>query len=165
MAHSERPIIKLDKRPQDLALEIATFFGMLLLIGLPVLYYAELPETVPTHFNVEGIADRHGSKNSLWMLPFVGTLMCIGLYALNRVPHFFNYPVEITEENAEKNYRNGTALIRWINLITVFSFAYIEWRIIDSSTQQQSALGAYFMPVFLTAIFGTIAVFFWKSRN
>lgn len=165
MSTSERPVIKLIKRPQDLALEIATLCGVLLLIGLPVLFYAELPETIPTHFNGKGIADGHGARSTLLMLPIMGTIMSLGLYALNRVPHIFNYPVEITEENAEKHYRNGTSLIRWLNLIIVFSFAYIEWRVIDSASHEQGTLGNYFLPVFLIAIFGVIAVFFWKSRN
>lgn len=165
MSNSERPIINLDKRPQDRALEVATFLGVLLLIALPVLYYAELPETVPVHFNGKGIADRYGSKGTMLMLPVIGTLMCFGLYALNRFPHIFNYPVEITEENAEKHYRNGTGLIRWLNLIIVLSFAFIEWRIINAATQGQGNLGSYFLPVFLATVFGVIGVYLWKSRN
>lgn len=161
----ERPIIKLEKKPLDIAVELATFIGVLLLIGLPSFHFANLPDTIPTHFNGKGVADGYGSKNTLLMLPIMGTIMCIGLFALNRVPHIFNYPVEITEENAEKQYRNGTALIRWLNLIIVWSFSFIVWRVIDSATQGEGSLGPYFLPVFLVAIFGTIGIYLWTSRK
>lgn len=161
----ERPIIKLKNRPLDTAIELATFVGVLLLIGLAAFHFANLPDTIPTHFNGKGVADGYGSKRTLLVLPIMGSIMSMGLYLLNRVPHIFNYPVEITEENAEKHYRSGTALIRWLNLIIVWSFSFIVWRVIDSATLGEGLLGPYFLPVFLLAIFGTIAVYFWKSRK
>lgn len=165
MLYPERPKIQLEKRPQDWVIEMATFVGLLLLIGLPILHYSSLPDTIPIHFNAKGVADGYGSKGTLLMLPILGTVMFIGLYALNRVPHIFNYPVEITEENAEKQYRNGTSLMRWLNMVITLSFAFMEWRVIDSSMQGQGDLGAYFLPVFLISIFGPIVYFIWKGRK
>ena len=161
----ERPRITLEKSPFDLAIETATFFGVLILISLPLIHYTSLPDIIPTHFNSKGMADGYGSKGTLLLLPIIGTVMCIGLYALTRFPHIFNYPVEITAENAEKHYRNGTGLIRWLNLIIVTSLCFIEWRVIAVATQGQGNLGPYFMPVFLGAIFGTIGIYLWKSRS
>lgn len=165
MLYPDRPKIQLEKRPQDWVIEMATFIGLLLLIGLPILHYSALPETIPIHFNSKGVADGYGSKGTLLMLPIIGAVMFVGLYALNRAPHIFNYSVEITEENAEKQYRNGTSLMRWLNKVMTFSFAFIEWRVIDSSMQGQGNLGAYFMPVFLISIFSPIVYFIWKSRK
>lgn len=165
MHYPDRPKIKLEKRLQDWVIEVTSLIGVLLMIGLPVWYYSSLPDTIPVHFNASGVADRYGSKGTLLLLPIFGTFMFIGLYALAQAPHIFNYPTEITEENAEKQYRNGKSLIRWINMIMVFSFAFIEWRVIDSCMKGQGNLGPYFMPIFMISIFGAIAYFFWKSRN
>jgi uncharacterized membrane protein len=48
---------------------------LLCIVILPFLYlgylYADLPETVPTHWNIEGQIDDWGSKSMLWLIPFV----------------------------------------------------------------------------------------------
>ncbi len=48
---------------------------LLIIVILPFLYlgylYADLPETVPTHWNIEGQIDDWGSKSMLWIIPFV----------------------------------------------------------------------------------------------
>ena len=48
---------------------------LLIIVILPFLYlgylYAVLPDTVPTHWNIEGQIDDWGSKSMLWIIPFV----------------------------------------------------------------------------------------------
>ena len=48
---------------------------LLIIVIVPFLYlgylYADLPDTVPTHWNIEGQIDDWGSKSMLWMIPFV----------------------------------------------------------------------------------------------
>lgn len=52
---------------------------LLLLVAVPFIYlgaiWAELPENVPLHWNVEGEVDRYGSKSELWLIPAVTTLL------------------------------------------------------------------------------------------
>lgn len=162
---NQRPVIKLEKSPVDVSVEGISVSLVLLLVFIPIYFFGQLPDTIPTHFNARGVADGFGSKWTLLILPSMGTLMFVGLSILNRFPHDFNYPVEITEENAERQYRNGTRLIRAINLIIVASFCFIEWRIIDSASEVQGSLGPYFLPIFVGLIFGVIVLYFWKSRN
>ncbi len=51
----------------------------LLMVALPFIYlgylYGGLPAEVPVHFNVDGEADRMGSKSTLWMVPFLLPLL------------------------------------------------------------------------------------------
>lgn len=53
----------------------------LFLAVIPLIYVAMVfggaPEIVPTHFNVEGIADGFGSKWTLWILPVVVVVIAI----------------------------------------------------------------------------------------
>lgn len=46
----------------------------LAIVVLPFLYlgfiYPELPETVPTHWNGQGVIDAWGPKHTLWIIPF-----------------------------------------------------------------------------------------------
>lgn len=53
---------------------IAISFAM---IGI---HWNDLPDEVPMHFNLQGEADRYGSKSELFILPFLG----LGLWALFR---------------------------------------------------------------------------------
>jgi len=51
----------------------------LVLVALPFIYlgylYGGLPAEVPVHWNVNGVADRMGSKSTLWMVPFLLPLL------------------------------------------------------------------------------------------
>ena len=67
---------------------------------MTVANYFELPEIIPTHYNEAGEADSYGDKLNILALPIISTLLFIGLTILNKRPHLFNYPSEITKENA-----------------------------------------------------------------
>ncbi|MBV9986372.1 MAG: SdpI family protein [Chitinophagaceae bacterium] len=59
-----------------------------LLILLPAIYtatiYASLPETIPTHFNLQGKPDRYGNKSTIWVITLVLGLVSAGAYFLVR---------------------------------------------------------------------------------
>ncbi|MFC4634167.1 SdpI family protein [Dokdonia ponticola] len=61
---------------------------LLVIVILPFLYlgylYADLPETVPTHWNLQGEIDGWGSKNMLWIIPFATGFL--GYVLLSLVP-------------------------------------------------------------------------------
>jgi uncharacterized membrane protein len=159
----ERPRINIDLDPVDWMIEIMGLIFILGLIGIPMHYYDMLPETIPIHFNAAGEADGFGSRNSIWSLPIIGVIIYVGMFALNRFPYIFNYPVEITEENAEKQYRNATKLIRMLNLIIAATFLYISYFSIRTSLGISSGLGWYFTPIFLGGTFLTIGIYLYLS--
>ena len=101
MAKEQRPRITLEQNGFDKALEGLALSGLIVLLLLPVVYYADLPDTIPQHFNGSGEADGFGSKTFLWFLPGIGAAIYIFMTMLNRSPHRFNYTVTITEQNAE----------------------------------------------------------------
>ena len=102
-----RPRLDLQKEPVDKALEIAGIIGVMTMIALPVYYWPEMPQIVPTHFTATGRPDAYGSKWVTLVLPVIGTALFVLLIWLNRFPHKFNYPKEITEENAACAIPNG----------------------------------------------------------
>lgn len=86
---------------------------LLCTITVAVLYWT-LPETVATHFNIAGEADDWGPRGSVWLLVGIFTAMNLGMSFLSRHPRAFNYPVTITEGNAQGLYRAGEQLMVWI---------------------------------------------------
>jgi uncharacterized membrane protein len=158
-----RPRVKIELDISDWIIEIIGATFLVLMILYPLYYYNELPYTIPIHFNISGQADRFSHKSTLWALPAIGLVMYIGLWILNKYPHIFNYPTEITAENASRQYRKATKLIRTLNMLVAASFFYIVYAIIQTATNKQDGLGSYFLPVFLVAIFGTISIYLFQA--
>ncbi len=158
-----RPKIKIQKEPLDYYLEAAAFLAIAFLFIYPAIHYGGLPEDIPTHFDSKGQPDSYDKKSSIWILPAIGFLIFVMLYFLQKVPHSFNYGVKITEENAENQYRIALRLMRSLNVIIMFSFAYLNYATIQIALENATGLGSAFTPIFIIGIFGVIAVSIYKS--
>ena len=137
--------------------------ALLILILLPLYHFNELSVEIPRHFDHKEYPTAFSDKNMIWMFPAIGVLLYVALAWLTRSPHLYNYPKPITADNAEKQYRVATKLIRIINTVLVSLFAYIQFVIIQTAMGETSGLGAWFLPVFLLLVFAPIAWFMFKS--
>ena len=142
---NSRPVIKIKPEPVDRVLDFIAMVAVTGLIVFPIWYYPQLPDVIPTHFGVNGMPDAYGDKNNLWWLPAIGVILYIGLKILTNYPHIFNYPVIVTPENAEKLYRSGTRLVRFVNATTSVVFLYISYHSIQVAMGQASGLGSYLL--------------------
>ena len=140
---NERPRISLSWEPMDLVTEIINITLLILMWSYILMNYSDLPDIIPTHFNAAGEADDHGSKVIIWILPGIATLTYALLFVLNRFPHLHNYLVNITEENAEKNYRLSTRVMRFINLFCLLIFAALIYEIINLAKGNDSIFSSY----------------------
>jgi len=131
----------------DITLECVGLFLILAIWIIPVLLYKNLPDTIPTHFGINGEADDWGSKTTIFILPVLCLLLYIGLSILNKFPHIFNYPVKVTEENAMRLYFKATLILRFAKLAIILLFLVIEWQI--CSVNEKAGLPIWFMPVTL----------------
>lgn len=166
MLRDQRPKITIEPTQTDRLLEGLAATGLLLLLLLPIAYYGDLPDSIPQHFNAAGEVDRYGSKASLWFLPGMGVFLYVLLTVLNRWPHIFNYPVKITAENAEKQYRMATRLLRILKTVILFLFAVITWGVIRGAMGGDSSLGPAFLVLALGAVFGVLGWYMWMAfRN
>jgi uncharacterized membrane protein len=159
----ERPKIKLEFTYSDLVLEVLGWFTIALLWILTILNYTSLPESIPTHFNASGQVDDYGNKGSILLLPAVGTIIFAVILLLTRIPHIFNYPVTITEENAERQYRNAARMMRYMKFVVVFTFLIIQYRTIETAEGIAKGLGIWFMPVALGITFVPLALFIGRA--
>ncbi len=141
----KRPKIKVPLEGLDVVTDIVSVTLLLLMIIYTVMSYPELPETIPSHFDINGNADGYSSKSFLWLLPSLGLIILIGLFVLNKYPHIHNYMVNITEENALKNYRLSTRIVRFTNLFTMLIFALIVYNVIESAKGKTTDFGSWFI--------------------
>lgn len=97
----------------------AAVAGVAAFVGLT---YDSVPDTVPLHFAVTGEADDWGPKWTIWALVGV-TIMLVGLLTwLSTRPRWLNYPIGITETNAQHLYREGERMLVWISLAVAVVF-------------------------------------------
>lgn len=159
----DRPVVVIEKQPVDQAMEVSALLIWLGITAYTLFMFSSLPDSIPQHFGADGLPDRYGSKWSLLMLPVVGLVLGGGLYLLNRIPHKFNYLVEITAENAPRQYRQAQRLIRFLNTTIQVLFAYITWSTVQIGTGSATALGGWFLPTFLIGMHGIILVYLIRS--
>ncbi|WP_026374362.1 DUF1648 domain-containing protein [Agrococcus lahaulensis] len=79
-----------------------------------LLRYTALPETIPTHFDATGEADAFGSRSSVLLLAGVMVVLAALLAWLSTKPRHLNYLAHLTDENAQRVYREGERLLVWL---------------------------------------------------
>lgn len=148
-----RPKLKLELTRIDKVFEFVGWLSIVAIWVLTIANYTSLPDTIPIHYNATGKADGFGGKATIFTLPLIGTLLFLGLTVLNQFPHVFNYPINITEENAIIEYTKATRLIRYLKLIIVVIFGLIDFKTIQNATGEANGLGIWFLLLILGLVF------------
>ena len=84
-----QPVIDLPKSTAETWLDVAAWLFAGLGLALAIGYYGGLPEQIPTHFNASGVADKFGSRNTIFLLPVFAIILSAGMMLLLRYPHKF----------------------------------------------------------------------------
>jgi uncharacterized membrane protein len=159
------PKIKIRRTTLDWVIEFIGLFFLIILIALPFIFSGKLPDRIPTHFNIAGEPDGYGSKMTLWILPLTAAIMYIGMTILEAFPYIYNYPVEITPENAVSQYKLGTRLIRILKTTIAILFSFLSYQTMKTALGSAAGLGKVFLPVFLMITFGIIIIYLVRSLN
>lgn len=145
----QRPRIKIPLNEMDRFLEFSGWAILVIMWGFVLYKYSSLPETIPTHFNASGHPDGFGDSVTIFLLPALATVFFVGLTILNKYPHAFNYPNEVTLENAMVLYKRATSLIRYLKLGLVLLFGFITYKTIRISSGSEKNLGSWLLPMIL----------------
>ena len=156
---NKRPRMKLQLNQTDKILEVLGWVSVVGIWALTLTNYSILPEIIPIHFNGAGKADGFGNKTHIFVLPIISSLLFIGFTILNKRPHIFNYPSQITKENALRQYTNATRMIRVLKLVIVLLFGLIVFREIQNVNGHANGLGAWFLP-FTIGVFLILTLYF-----
>jgi len=76
---------------------------------------------------------------------------------VSQFPSAFNYPVRVTAENRPRLEALTLQMIAWLKTEMICLFAWIQWAIVESARQGRLSVSLAEMPLFILAIFGTIA--------
>jgi len=149
--YTNRPRLKVPLMPIDLILIALTITGIIYMFVSTYIYYPHLAETIPTHFNAKGEVDAYGKTINIWIIPFLALLISALLFILNRFPHFHNYMLNITEENALKNYRFSTRVVRYINFFVMLLLLYIQYVMLQAGMGKETSIGSWLLPIVISS--------------
>lgn len=133
----------------------------LLCFVLPLMFWENIPERIPTHYNVSGVADAWGGKEIIILLIFLAVIllgmMCIAAYVVktNVVSKYTN-----VDERVGQFY--AYALIVWLNFVLELFFAYV----IYACATAKAHLGTWIIYMLLVLVLGPIMVLiFMRNRE
>ncbi|MAH65324.1 MAG: hypothetical protein CMJ27_02875 [Phycisphaerae bacterium] len=138
----KRPKIRPARNRVDRLLDGTTLYLVLCSIGYALWQYPGLPATIPTKFNGAGQVVSTGPAATIFLMPAVGLLICTILRAVQHWPWFSNTIVEITEENAEAQYRLINRLLGWCGVLIGGLFLFIEISIVQGAITGKSPSAA-----------------------
>ncbi|WP_077617425.1 DUF1648 domain-containing protein [Bacillus sinesaloumensis] len=158
---SNNPVLKLPTTSSERILAILSVLFILGSYTFILVNWSEIPDRVPTHFNIVGEADSWGGKASVFILPIVSTFLFKTLFILSKFPHVHNYPVKVTPENAEGIYKASRKMLITMNFFMTFFLAIGTWEMINVA-QGKAGLGIWYMIGFFVSIFGTMGYYMYK---
>ena len=158
--------IKRDASPLERNLKMINLALLVVLLLYCGMSYMNLPGEIPIHFNAAGKADGWGSPLMIFLLPLIGW----GLFGLMHLisqanPKNFNYPVKITEQNAQPQYNLARDLMQLITLVSILFFGYITWVMIKAAGGGEANLGWAFIILFVAALGGAIGWYLYQAKK
>lgn len=166
----ERPKKIPRKTRVDNCIELLTLLSFLGAFGLLFGFYTQLPDQIPLHFNWPSKnAAGEGPKVALFFLPVILSILSIGIYWLNRYPWVLNYPIKITNENAQKHYTIASQMLRWLNLLMGLTTLALTYSSLTSVFQWPFSFQSYLYPALPIVFTGLpllfLALFFLKKMG
>ncbi|WP_101909636.1 DUF1648 domain-containing protein [Marasmitruncus massiliensis] len=147
------PFSKFQNGLEGVSLFLLGYQGFYLMMG-----WDSIPNKIPTHFNAAGIPDGWGGKGTLLTLLGICLLIYLLITVVLFVPKMWNVPVTITAANEQFVYGNMSRMLSTIKLSITGCFTYINIR-----SAQGGSLGAWFMIIFLLAMFGSMAYYILRT--
>jgi len=160
-----KPKINPSLATTDYIIEAVGAISFLYMIAQLIVEYPEINDQVAIYFNSSGKADDWGDKSTLLILPIVTISLYVGMTVLTRYPYVFNYPVQITEENATKQYQLAKSLIIMLKAGIAGIFAFIQYQTIRISSGDAEGLGSFFIIVVMLVSSSPIVLYIILARR
>jgi uncharacterized membrane protein len=150
-----------------LVLETLSLVALVAMFLMLSVYWPDLPEKIPRHFNFAGKPDAWGGKGSLYVLPVAGLAAYALLTIVPRFPRKMNYPFALTAENRERQTALALGMLLWMKAEIMLLFAYMEWMTCETALGRADGFGVWLLPLSMTIVMGTIAAYLllaWRVR-
>lgn len=165
-----------DKRPRirgpwlpvgvwEWVLEVASLGILLFWVAYLAAYWDVLPDLVPSGFNAGGVPRGDRSKPFLLLLPTVMFFIYVVITGARRFPHWSNFPVTVTEENAPHLYAIGRRVLAFTKFQTIAMMGYIEWKMIQTGRGEAPGMNEWVTWGFIALMLVTLIYAIWAMRR
>ena len=118
----DHPIMTFSERPQpnftlDPFHKVLLAVSMISAVGLPVYFFLRssgAQGNFALHYDFTGDVTREGSFQEAAIILVLLSLLTIGCGLLTRYPRIFNFPVTLTRDNVQRQYKNAVQMVVWI---------------------------------------------------
>ncbi len=160
----KQPVIEaIAYSPLEIVLEITALLGVIASLAIGGYYWQSLPASVPLHFSITGEPDLWGPKSSFWLSPGIGVICYLAITITNFFPNTFNYPVPITPENIQNQYKIARQVFLWMKAEVMLILVWIEWQLIQVSLEKSTRFPIFYLVGFLGLLFLTIGLYLRQS--
>ena len=154
-------------------LELIALFVLVFTVYWVVANYAFLSETIPTHFNFQGIPDKWGSKNEILVFPIMGAFLYSVLTTLNIIiavardfRKYINLPSKrkagLSDAKVEELRIFLNRSLFALKVVTQGLAAYLLFMSIEVAQGKVGDLGQWWL-MFLLVILMISGYLLWKS--
>lgn len=112
--------IRMGRTLESTIFEIASLFIIIVTWVVAVLMYRHAPETIPTHFDLNGNPNNEGSRMVILFIAGISTILTLGMTACAYVPTYVVNPP--TKLKTPRQYILAGRMVRIIALVTGLLF-------------------------------------------
>jgi uncharacterized membrane protein len=155
--------------PTDRLLDKLGYVALAFLWIYTAISYSPLPATIPTHFNWKGEVDGYGSKELLWIIPVIVTIIVSIFSFIKKNPDVMNkysYPKrELTPEEFERRVQLSTRLLRTMQLSISIVFNIITFEIVRAVSNRKSDMSFYTIPGLIIMMMIPVGIYIYKMNR
>lgn len=146
----------MENKKISIVLDVIIIGFIILLISGTVIAWSKLPSEIPNHIDSMGRIKDYMTKNFLFFPLCIGIILGGGILLLSKYPKLYNYPVEITEENREKQYFSATIMMKALSIEVLLIFIYMNYCIIMVKNCSKGML------ILVVVMFLTL-LYYWRN--
>lgn len=161
----KRPKISIPKTRSEWVWDIVGYSFFIGSIILLIVFWSNIPETVPAHFNASGEIDRWGSKWELFIFPIIGVLTCLFMQLFEKHPEWHNYPERLNESNAKQFYLLSRKMLNQLKNICLIIFSFLLLESVFISLGSHIGFGKWFLPLVVIGTLIPIIIGIMKQRK
>lgn len=162
---NEHPVISIKKTKTEWLHDMICIVLFVSIIIYLAFAWPYLPDQIPIHYDALGNADQWGSKWFTFLLIALTILIYIGFTILRKHPYKFNYPDRLTEENAERFYKNANLTISWMNFEIAIYFLWLSKGFIDSAVNQSDFMVLSELLIWISVLVVTMLYFLIRQSR
>ena len=154
-------------------LELVSLFLVVLAFYIALSNYLALPDTIPTHFDAQGIPDDWSGKGMTFLSPLVNVVIFLSLtlfnfwFALVNDPkRFINLPKKrkeaLTKAQGETLRVALNRCLFVLKILILGLLTYLTWQMVEIALGSADSLGLFFW-FFIGALLILAGYMVWKS--